>query len=224
MKELKFKKIKFKNNELTLKQYNKIVYKGMTEGLYTESRPTDYQTPKVKKKRTYRTFYKGELKNNKAQGWGIEVCQYRESFGHSGISEYYEGEWSNGKREGYGEVYDHHPKIGPVDTRSDYAEMISTNLKLEITNNAYTSFYKGYWKNGRRNGKGKYLSFYTMQEGEFKDNALWNGIGKLFSEAMFSKKKVGTIAVYTFKNGKRLKKIKNIKLPKSKGDQSPFTG
>ena len=62
-----------------------------------------------------------------------------------------------------------------------------------------------------------------MQEGEFKDNALWNGIGKLFAQAMFSKKKVGTIAVYTFKNGKRLKKIKNIKLPKSKGDQSPFT-
>ena len=97
------------------------------------------------------SYYKGEIKNGKADGWGIEVLispPVRIYQDHT-VVQYYEGEWKKGKRNGYGECYDHHPLLGSA--LQSYAEGQREKIYIcqDDDNDIYSgNSYKGIWKDG----------------------------------------------------------------------------
>ena len=168
MKIIKFKKLKFKNDYLTVDKYNQIIFEGTSKNKYTKPRRTIY--------RKYVSYYKGESKNGKANGWGIEILKYNEPLSVE-VEQYYEGEWKNGERHGYGEEYDHYPPIGPIDD-PNWLDVISTKSKPKIKIAKYkletSTYYRGNWLKGNKNGNGEHYSgsLCIRETGVFKDNKL----------------------------------------------------
>ena len=98
------------------------------------------------------SYYKGETKNGKAEGSGVEVLisPINKIYPDHTVVQYYEGEWKNGKRNGYGECYDYHPLIGYA--QSQFVE--GQTDKIFICQDDEGSFYsgnsyKGNWKDGK---------------------------------------------------------------------------
>tara|TARA_B100001250_G_scaffold178562_1_gene153472 strand:+ start:877 stop:1410 length:534 start_codon:yes stop_codon:yes gene_type:complete len=173
MKEIKFKKIKLskkylvKNDPhcknsyaLSLYKYISITLKDMQLSEVSKKRKTEARygsralIAKKNKKKIGKliSYYKGELKNGKADGWGVEVLispPVRIYKDHT-VVQYYEGEWKKGKRNGYGECYDHHPLLGPA--HQIYAEGQREKIYIcqDDDNDIYYrgSSYKGNWKDG----------------------------------------------------------------------------
>ena len=111
----------------------------------------DIDKPK-KKEDELISYYKGETKNGKAEGFGIEILisPINKIYPDHTVVQYYEGEWKNGKRNGYGECYDYHPLIGYA--QSQFAE--GQTDKIFVCQDDEGSFYsgnsyKGNWKDGK---------------------------------------------------------------------------
>jgi hypothetical protein len=116
------------------------------------------------------SFYKGELENGKANGWGIELLQYTRStmtnFPLHTIIQFYEGEWKNGKRNGYGELYNYHPSIG----FAHQYELEGEVIQMYVEQDEPGIVYKGNWVNGVMEGEGILtIGSNSRQSGLFKN-------------------------------------------------------
>ena len=186
-KKLKFKLLKFKNNIISEKKYNQITLKGMVTNIFTEPRIMTSDNINVPEdcvnKKFPRTFYKGQSKNNKAHGWGIEILKNDlSSLSGDNIYEYYEGEWKFGKRHGYGESYDFHPRIGRIFEGSFWGNDMMHNKAptLPLAASAVKShiegdIYKGQWNEGKKHGNALSRQFSKEFIGEYKNNNKFNG-------------------------------------------------
>ena len=104
------------------------------------------------------SFYKGELKNGKANGWGIELLQAIRArnpnfYPKHEIIQFYEGEWKDGKRNGYGERYNYHPSIGFARQHELEGEVIQMDVNQDDDGSGRI-VYKGSWVNGVMEGEG----------------------------------------------------------------------
>ena len=154
---------------LPVSQYIAISLKGMKLSKYLNQRKTEtrYALSKIVNKRKFvangnisklknenyelTSYYKGEIKNGKADGWGIEVLispPVRIYQDHT-VVQYYEGEWKKGKRNGYGECYDYHPLLGPTEQWKAEDQIDKIYICQDDDNDIYSgNSYKGIWKDG----------------------------------------------------------------------------
>ena len=135
MKEIVFKKIKLSKKNLvdndpfcknsyliSIQKYVSITLKDMEFSEVSNKRKTETRygsraliynkkTEKKEGKFFYKlvSYYKGNLKNGKADGWGIEVLKYQPDrivnptfYPNHEVVQYYEGEWKNNMKHGYG--------------------------------------------------------------------------------------------------------------------------
>ena len=151
-KPIKFIKPKLKTKRhhklhgptMSIEEYEKIT---QPENLKFKSGCTSVDLNFLDKKHTKRiSFYSGKVKNKKANGWGIEIIT--ETFDPT-ILEYYEGEWKNGKRDGYGECYNYHPLIGPMQYEGDFSYTKPKMYEVK----GFEEVYKGFWKKGKKVSK-----------------------------------------------------------------------
>ena len=121
------------------------------------------------------SFYKGELKKGKANGWGVEVLRAIRArnpnfYPRHEIIQFYEGEWKNGKRNGYGECYNYHPSVG----KALQYELEGEVIKMDIDQDYPGIVYKGNWVNGVMEGEGILSIGSGLKEsGLFKNGKIW---------------------------------------------------
>ena len=234
MKEIKFKKIKLPKKNLikddplsknsysiSIQKYVSITLKDMEFSEVSNKRKTETRygpraliynkkTEKKEGKFFYKlvSYYKGELKNGKANGWGVEVLKYQPDrivnptyYPNHEVVQYYEGEWKNGRRNGYGECYDHHPLLG-----STYQDQADGQIIKMIVYQDETGFYsggyvyKGNWKNGIIEGEGIESSTSSKETGIFKNEKLWTGTSEVLEFRDYQRE------IKTYRNGREISK------------------
>ena len=231
MKEIKFKKIKLpkknlvkddplsKNSYLiSIQKYVSITLKGMELSEISKKRKTEprygpsgliYNKKDEKKegKFFYKlvSYYKGELKNGKANGWGVEVLKYQPDrivnptyYPNHEVVQYYEGEWKDGRRNGYGECYDHHPLLGTAQQFEVDGRRIQMTVFQDETGFYSGGSYKGNWKNGIKEGNGIGSSNNKKETGIFKNEKLWTGTSEDLKFTDYQRK------IKTYRNGKEI--------------------
>lgn len=98
-----------------------------------------------------KSFYIGEFKNNKYNGYGIHC------FGDGKI---YQGQWENNKFNGYGEFHwpDGKKYIGY------YSNDKKSGFGIYLWVEPYYKLYIGFWKNGCQDGVGKVIMYKPNEE------------------------------------------------------------
>jgi|TARA_B100001964_G_scaffold70043_1_gene79396 hypothetical protein len=201
MKENVYKKVKLNEKDRTndntksylisIKKYVSITLKGMEPSEISKKRKTEarygpqallYDKKIAKKEGIFfykcPSFYKGKLKNGKANGWGIEALRAIRArvpnyYPLHQIIQFYEGEWKNGKRNGYGERYNYHPIIGSA---IQY-ELEGQVIKMDIDQDNPGIVYKGNWVDGVEEGEGIFtIGLKSKTSGVFKNGKFWEGI------------------------------------------------
>ena len=232
MNKIKFKKLKFPDKNLeedpfckksyliTIKKYLSIVLKDMKPSEVSNKRKTEARygrsaliynkkTEKKEGKHFYKlvSYYKGDLKDGKAHGWGIEVLKYQSDrivnptpYPNHEVVQYYEGEWKKGKRHGYGECYDHHPLIGTASQYQVEGDYIQMSICQDEDGLYSGHSYKGMWVSGIKEGEGIEKSNYKKEEGIFKNENLWTGSIEGLKFHDYQRE------IKTFKNGKEISK------------------
>ena len=155
-----------------------------------------------RKKEKLISSYKGQIKNKKAHGKGVEILLSPYSkITMERVEEYYSGNWKNGKRHGKGIWYNYHPKIGQTgDDEWPLSGSFLYTVQEEEDDGDHS--YDGEWQNGKRHGKGESIDFEGIFKGEFKNDKKWNGIlDRLWPEG----KREVEINKKIIKNGKLVK-------------------
>tara|TARA_Y100001970_G_scaffold259682_1_gene340952 strand:- start:817 stop:1428 length:612 start_codon:yes stop_codon:yes gene_type:complete len=198
MKENIYKKVKLnekdridensKSYRISIKKYVSLTLKGMKPSEILKKRKTEarygpqallYDKKIAKKEGIFfykcPSFYKGELKKGKANGWGVEVLRAIRArnpnfYPRHEIIQFYEGEWKNGKRNGYGECYNYHPSVG----KALQYELEGEVIKMDIDQDYPGIVYKGNWVNGVMEGEGILSIGSGLKEsGLFKNGKIW---------------------------------------------------
>jgi len=195
---MKFKRLKFKNNTLSFKRFNQIIFEdnSITKTKFGGlRRPYNWHSKKVKPEfkphpsapayhQTNNCYYKGKLINGKYEGFGTEMILEEGNYMEDVIS-FYKGNWKNGKKNGKGYWSNHHPLIGIT---SDAGAMDPYYVIIDDGDHYY---YDGYWKDDKKHRKGILHNEEGIFEGEFNNDLKWNGILKVGVDEII------------YKNGKR---------------------
>ena len=187
---------KSKSYRISIKKYVSLTLKGMTPSensfgqvnfRFKKERITEarygsdavlYNKKTAKKEGDYfykcPAFYKGEKKNGKANGWGMEALRGLSvslpSHTLHTIIQFYEGEWKNGKRNGYGESYNYHPSVGWA---LQY-DLEGERIQMDIEQDNPGIVYKGNWVNGVMEGEGVLsIGKNITESGLFKNGKFW---------------------------------------------------
>ena len=209
--EIKFKKIKFKNDSLSFKRFNQIIFenKNIKQEYGWIIRPKNWKHKKLKikdndlelfspnfkipsdapiRKEIFNSYYKGKLINGKYEGLGTEIILQSGNYMEDVFS-FYKGHWKNGKKNGKGYWSNHHPLIGTTSSVDGFKPVYTV-----MTN--FDRYYYGFWKNDKMHGKGFLEEPDSIFEGEFKNNKKWNGQIKKDNQT------------YIIEKGKQTKKIR----------------
>ena len=186
----KFKRIKFKDNCLSFKRFNQIIFedKNLKKENRMIFRPSNWHSKKIKlndrhlelhsphfkipsdapiRKMVFYCYYKGKLVNGKYEGLGTEIILEDGNY-MKDVFSFYKGQWKNGKKHGKGYWSNHHPLIGTTSSAD------AMNPKYTIMTN-FDCFYDGFWKDDKRHGEGYLDDQNGIFEGEFKNDKKWNG-------------------------------------------------
>jgi len=168
MNKNNFIRIKFKNGYLTQKKFWKIVT--------PENEKWYHPSIFCEKKGKLESAYKGQIKNKKAHGKGVEILfSPFNKLIMTRVEEYYSGNWKSGKRHGKGIWYNYHPKIGQTGDDIWPTDGSFLYSVFDEEDEGHHS-YEGEWENGKRHGKGESVDFDGIFKGEFKDDKKWNGV------------------------------------------------
>ena len=166
------KKLKFKENTLSAKKFNQIIY----ESNKLSARhgfifvPDNWDSKNIKfDGEKAKLHYKGKILKGKYEGTGTEIILQMGNYLEDVVS-YYKGQWKNGKKNGKGFWSNHHPLIGrtwSLDAGKPY---------YVVTEDGDDYYYDGYWFNNKKHGKGIFVSKEGEFKGEFKKDIKWEGV------------------------------------------------
>ena len=170
------KRLKFKNNVLSFKKFNQIIFedKKISKRYGSIWRPKNwvYKDTKFKGKKA-KSCYKGKISKGNFEGFGVEMILQMGTYMEDVVS-YYKGNWTKGRKNGKGYWSNHHPLIGRTDS-VDVADPIYSVMEF-LQYDAY--YYDGYWADDKKHGKGILQDEEGIFEGEFRNNIKWKGVLK----------------------------------------------
>ena len=108
--------------------------------------------------------YVGEMSNKEFHGFGILI------FEDSG--EKYSGYWKNGHRHGAGTITNKDGSIFKGEFKDNSHWNGTGTIVYRDAKDNITGTYEGQYSNGKQNGRGKYVSDDSVQEGIWKDDVL----------------------------------------------------
>ena len=184
------KKLKFKNDCLSFKKFNQIIfedkkYRQIYRGIITSSGERDYPGPPTKwsyneikfKKNEYSSrgrngteaisYYKGKIKKKKRCGYGVEIVTQMGNYLPDVVS-FYKGSWNNNKKNGKGFWSNHHPLIGVT------TSVAVDNPRYVVSLGAGESSLKGEWKNNEIH-QGTLEFSQGIYVGSFKKEKMYDG-------------------------------------------------